>query len=95
MNNKGADQPAHPRSLISTIVIRYLESTIVQLAPGFFWAHFDDQYWVMFPMAKSMFFPILWRNFPNQETKKKSPFCHKFVTSYCTVSQQIFKFEIF
>ena len=23
-NNKGADQPAHPRSLISTFVVRYL-----------------------------------------------------------------------
>ena len=27
-NNKGADQPAHPRSLISTFVIRLLESII-------------------------------------------------------------------
>ena len=24
-NNKGADQPAHPRSLISTFVVRYLD----------------------------------------------------------------------
>ena len=27
-NNKGADQPAHPRSLISTFVVRCLDSTI-------------------------------------------------------------------
>ena len=27
-NNKGADQPAHPRSLISAFVIRLLESII-------------------------------------------------------------------
>ena len=27
-NNKGVDQPAHPRSLISTFVIRLFESTI-------------------------------------------------------------------
>ena len=27
-NNKGADQPAHPRSLISAIVVRYLDSII-------------------------------------------------------------------
>ena len=27
-NNKGADQPAHPRSLISTFVVRCLESII-------------------------------------------------------------------
>ena len=27
-NNKGADQPAHPRSLISIIVIRFLEIII-------------------------------------------------------------------
>ena len=27
-NNKGADQPAHPRSLISTFVIRCLDSII-------------------------------------------------------------------
>ena len=27
-NNKGADQPAHPRSLISTFVVRCLDSKI-------------------------------------------------------------------
>ena len=27
-NNKGADQPAHPRSLISAFVFRLFESTI-------------------------------------------------------------------
>ena len=26
-NNKGADQPAHPRSLISTFIVRCLDST--------------------------------------------------------------------
>ena len=31
-NNKGADQPAHPRSLISALVIRLLESMIFRLA---------------------------------------------------------------
>ena len=31
-NNKGADQPAHTRSLISTFVIGYLESIISRLA---------------------------------------------------------------
>ena len=31
-NNKGADQPAHPRSLISVIVFRFLESIICELA---------------------------------------------------------------
>ena len=31
-NNKGADQPAHPRSLISTIVVRSLDSMICILA---------------------------------------------------------------
>ena len=31
-NNKGADQPAHTRSLISAFVIRFLESTIYDLA---------------------------------------------------------------
>ena len=31
-NNKGADQPAHPRSLISTIVVRCLDSMIGILA---------------------------------------------------------------
>ena len=31
-NNKGADQPAHGRSLISTFVIRILESIISKLA---------------------------------------------------------------
>ena len=33
-NNTGADQPAHPRSLISAFVVRYLESTICKLATG-------------------------------------------------------------
>ena len=32
MNNKGADQPAHPRSLISTFVVRFLDSMICILA---------------------------------------------------------------
>ena len=31
-NNKGPDQPAHPRSLISVFVIRFLESIICKLA---------------------------------------------------------------
>ena len=33
-NNKGADQPGHPRSLISAFVIRFLESAIFNLATG-------------------------------------------------------------
>ena len=32
VNNKGADQPAHPRSLISAFVIHLLESIISRLA---------------------------------------------------------------
>ena len=32
VNNKGADQPAHSRSLINTFVIRFLESRIPLLA---------------------------------------------------------------
>ena len=31
-NNTGADQPVHPRSLISAFVIRVLKSTISKLA---------------------------------------------------------------
>ena len=31
-NNKGADQPVHPRSLISTFVVRYLDRMICILA---------------------------------------------------------------
>ena len=31
-NNEGADQPAHPRSLISTFVVRCLDSMICILA---------------------------------------------------------------
>ena len=34
VNNTGADQPAHPRSLISAFVFRFLESTICKLATG-------------------------------------------------------------
>ena len=33
-NNTGADQPAHPRSLISAFVIRFLESIICNLFTG-------------------------------------------------------------
>ena len=33
-NNKGADQPAHSRSLISAYVTRFLGSTIFRLATG-------------------------------------------------------------
>ena len=35
-NNTGADQPAHPRSLISAFVIRFVESIICKLATGKF-----------------------------------------------------------
>ena len=35
-NNTGADQPAHPRSLISAFVIRDLDSSICKLATGKF-----------------------------------------------------------
>ena len=31
-NNKGADQPAHPRCLISAFVVRYLDNKIPILA---------------------------------------------------------------
>ena len=31
-NNKGADQPAHPRSLISAFAVRFLEMFIYKLA---------------------------------------------------------------
>ena len=31
-DNKGADQPAHPRDLISSFVVRCLDSIIPQLA---------------------------------------------------------------
>ena len=33
-NNTSADQPEHPRSLISAFVIRFLEITICKLATG-------------------------------------------------------------
>ena len=33
-NNTGVDQPAHPRSLISAFVIRFLISIIGKLATG-------------------------------------------------------------
>ena len=33
-NNTGADQPAHPPSLISAFVIRFLKSIICKLATG-------------------------------------------------------------
>ena len=33
-NNTGADQPAHPCSLISAFVIRFLESNICKVTTG-------------------------------------------------------------
>ena len=33
-NNTGADQPAHPRSLISAFVVLFLENFICKLATG-------------------------------------------------------------
>ena len=36
-NDKGADQPAHPRSLISTFVVRCLESIIPLLTISKYW----------------------------------------------------------
>ena len=33
-NNTGADQPAHPISLISAFVIRFLQNTICKLTSG-------------------------------------------------------------
>ena len=35
-DNTGADQPAHPRSLISAFVIRFVESIICKFATGEF-----------------------------------------------------------
>ena len=34
VNNTGADQPAHPHSLISAFSIHFLESVICKLATG-------------------------------------------------------------
>ena len=33
-NNTGTDQPAHPRSMNSAFVIRFLESIVCKLAAG-------------------------------------------------------------
>ena len=32
MNNKGADQPAHPRNLISAVVVRCLDSNEIMMS---------------------------------------------------------------
>ena len=46
-NNKGADQPAHPRSLISSVVIRCLDSVMslvsVTKIPSLMLASVDEQ----------------------------------------------------
>ena len=39
-NNKGADQPAHPRSLISTFVVRCLDSIIPLVSISEFSSHY-------------------------------------------------------
>ena len=48
-----------------------------------FLAHFYDQYWVMIPMADSMFLPNYKEKIPNSRNKKKvSPLCD-ILTSLC------------
>ena len=42
-NNKGADQPAHPRSLISPFVVRYFDSIIQDLFSTIFSKHHESQ----------------------------------------------------
>ena len=58
-------------------LVLFLESCL-------FLAHFDNRHWVMFPMAKTMFFfPVSRRKFPIPETKKKkSPLCD-ILTALC------------
>ena len=43
-NNKGADQPAHSRSLISTFVVRYLDS-IIPIQMNLLNIKFQDSSW--------------------------------------------------
>ena len=47
-----------------------------------FLVHFDDRYWVMFPMTKLCFFPISRRNSQFKEQNKLSPFC-ALLTALC------------
>ena len=55
-NNKGADQPAHSRSLISAFVIRFLESIIYRLATNkisvFYLVSVDDETGLSLPEDK-------------------------------------------
>ena len=44
------------------------------IVAGFFWACFDERYWVVFSMAKSMSFPQFQGENPNSKNKKISPF---------------------
>ena len=39
--------------------LEVLSSAAIICVCRYFGAHFDDRYWAMFPMAKSMFFPQL------------------------------------
>ena len=70
-NNKGTDQPA---CLCSMILATWKERFLAQL---------DDRYWVMFLMAKSMFFSQF-QGEKSQIKKQKeiSPFCD-ILTALC------------
>ena len=68
-NNKGADQPAHPRSLISTFVVRCLDSMICILALskdwGFYLASVAEQASLSLPWSQTpkTGFLVTWFNY--------------------------------
>ena len=54
----------------------YQYSLWTEIDIALFWAHFDDRYWVMLPLAKKYVFPNIKEKIPKSRNKQKtSPFC--------------------
>ena len=51
--------------------------------PGFFSTHFDDRYWVMFPMAKSICFPHFQGENSKFKEQKKITICATAKCIFC------------
>ena len=60
-----------------------------EITESIFFAHFDDGYWVMFPKAKSMFFPNFMEKIPNSRFKKMTTILWHLNCTQCTVPQKI------
>ena len=78
-NNKGADQPAHPRSLTSTFIVRCLDSMICILALSK-----GSRFWLV-SVAEQAGLILTWSKIPENTFSR---FCHIFNTNERPCLQQ-------